>query len=269
MYLFDAGNGVQRQLKKAGLSEAKIKGVFLTHHHLDHNADLGPLLMTHWTFYPGTLQVFGPEGTKHLADHIALANSVTMLAGYPTGGVVKPDISETYEASDIAVNYEAETLVYEDSNIRVTAIKADHYQSKPSQSLEVMPVALSYKIKTAERTIVYTGDTGPSEALERFVSDADLLVTEIVNLQGIETQLTKFMGENGKKVIDGIVKGMAVNHITGDYIGKIASEGKVRSVVLTHFVPSPEAVSHPEEFATSVMKNFKGNVSVAKDLQEF
>jgi hypothetical protein len=41
LYVVDCGDGVARQLVSAGLSLPKLRHVFITHHHSDHNADYG------------------------------------------------------------------------------------------------------------------------------------------------------------------------------------------------------------------------------------
>lgn len=41
----DCGNGVLYQLAKLGIAPREITHVFITHHHVDHNADLGYLLV--------------------------------------------------------------------------------------------------------------------------------------------------------------------------------------------------------------------------------
>jgi hypothetical protein len=48
-YVVDCGNGVARQLVLAGLDLSRIRHVFITHHHSDHNADFGTLLLLAWT----------------------------------------------------------------------------------------------------------------------------------------------------------------------------------------------------------------------------
>src|ERR687884_102810 len=48
LYVFDCGNGVPRQLVSAGLSLPKLRHVFITHQHSDHNADYGNLLLLSW-----------------------------------------------------------------------------------------------------------------------------------------------------------------------------------------------------------------------------
>ena len=48
LYVVDCGNGVARQLVLAGLQLASIRHVFITHHHSDHSADYGTLLLLAW-----------------------------------------------------------------------------------------------------------------------------------------------------------------------------------------------------------------------------
>ena len=47
-YVIDCGNGVARQMVLAGLKLASPRGVFITHHHSDQNADYGNLLLLSW-----------------------------------------------------------------------------------------------------------------------------------------------------------------------------------------------------------------------------
>ena len=48
-YVVDCGNGVARQLVFAGVPLPKLRHVFITHHHSDHNADYGNLIWLAWT----------------------------------------------------------------------------------------------------------------------------------------------------------------------------------------------------------------------------
>ena len=43
-YVIDCGNGVARQLVFAGVPLTRLRHVFITHHHSDHNADYGNLI---------------------------------------------------------------------------------------------------------------------------------------------------------------------------------------------------------------------------------
>src|SRR5690348_12193691 len=48
IYVIDCGNGVARQMVRAGLDLGRIRDVFITHQHSDHNADYGNLLLLAW-----------------------------------------------------------------------------------------------------------------------------------------------------------------------------------------------------------------------------
>src|SRR5262245_8969703 len=48
LYVVDCGDGVARQLVRAGLALTALRHVFITHHHSDHNADYGNLLLLAW-----------------------------------------------------------------------------------------------------------------------------------------------------------------------------------------------------------------------------
>jgi ribonuclease BN (tRNA processing enzyme) len=45
----DCGDGVARQLVLAGVPLANIRHVLITHHHSNHNADYGNLILLAWT----------------------------------------------------------------------------------------------------------------------------------------------------------------------------------------------------------------------------
>ncbi|MFD3852707.1 MULTISPECIES: MBL fold metallo-hydrolase [Brevibacterium] len=56
-YLVDAGHGVGRRIRQAGLELSDLGGVFITHLHSDHTIDLPALI------------VFGMHELQHRADH--------------------------------------------------------------------------------------------------------------------------------------------------------------------------------------------------------
>ena len=48
LYVVDCGDGVARRLVIASQSLQKLRHVFITHHHSDHNADYGNLFLLSW-----------------------------------------------------------------------------------------------------------------------------------------------------------------------------------------------------------------------------
>ena len=47
-YVIDCGYGVSKQLISAGVALNHVRYIFITHHHSDHNLELGPLLYNAW-----------------------------------------------------------------------------------------------------------------------------------------------------------------------------------------------------------------------------
>ncbi|MFP4530846.1 MAG: MBL fold metallo-hydrolase [Halodesulfurarchaeum sp.] len=66
--LVDAGSGVLHRLAGTETSYEGVDTVLLTHHHLDHVADLLPLLKARWLAGKSSLTVVGPPGTEALVE---------------------------------------------------------------------------------------------------------------------------------------------------------------------------------------------------------
>ncbi|MFP8891780.1 MBL fold metallo-hydrolase [Natrialbaceae archaeon A-CW2] len=66
--LVDCGSGSLQRLQQSGVGFEAISSVLLTHHHLDHVADLLPLMKARWLAGEESLEIVGPQGTKALVD---------------------------------------------------------------------------------------------------------------------------------------------------------------------------------------------------------
>jgi len=68
--LIDCGAGSLQRLQQSGVGYENVSTVLLTHHHLDHVADLLPLMKARWLAGEEHLEVVGPQGTKALVDDL-------------------------------------------------------------------------------------------------------------------------------------------------------------------------------------------------------
>lgn len=68
--LIDCGSGILHRLQQFDIGYEAIDSVLLTHHHLDHVADLLPLMKARWLAGSEQLEIAGPTGTKHLVDQL-------------------------------------------------------------------------------------------------------------------------------------------------------------------------------------------------------
>jgi glyoxylase-like metal-dependent hydrolase (beta-lactamase superfamily II) len=68
-YVVDCGYGTSRQLITAGVALNRLRYVFITHHHSDHNLELGPLVYNAWiTGQPIRVDLYGPPGLKNMTS---------------------------------------------------------------------------------------------------------------------------------------------------------------------------------------------------------
>ncbi|MFB6146932.1 MAG: MBL fold metallo-hydrolase [Halobacteriaceae archaeon] len=68
--LVDCGSGVLERLERTAVGYEGVGAVLLTHHHLDHVADLLPLLKARWLAGADPIELVGPPGTASLLDDL-------------------------------------------------------------------------------------------------------------------------------------------------------------------------------------------------------
>jgi ribonuclease BN (tRNA processing enzyme) len=267
LYLVDAGNGVAAQLAKAGLEAKDIGTIFISHNHNDHNADMGTIMGVAWTSgrnAPTT--VYGPPGTKKAIGGFLQFYSVNAdIRASEQTMLTTPE--QLFLAKDIA----GPGTVYQDARLTVTAVENTHFHFRPGSRAEGRDVSYSFRFETRDRVIVYTGDTGPSESVTRLASGADLLVSEVVNLEALEAALShaKAWAATPAETRTSLLRHFREDHITPEELGKMAAQAGVKKVVLTHLLPAVPGQNVEQAFVARVRKHYSGPVVVAEDLMAF
>jgi ribonuclease Z len=109
--------------------------------------------------------------------------------------------------------------------------------------------SLAYRVDTATGSMVFTGDSAPSPAIQRLADGADLL------LHDCNINKTVRAGLNGKGI-----------HTSQEEVGRVAAAAKVgRLIIVHHGLASEQAPLMSDE----VRKQFDGPITVAKDLDSF
>jgi ribonuclease BN (tRNA processing enzyme) len=262
-YVVDAGDGVARRLAKAGINVREIGIVFITHHHDDHTAGLSTLLSVSWDQQrTKPIHVYGPPRTEELVKATVQYFNISAEIRIADGGRTVP-IAEMFFGHDVGTG-----MIYQDANIKVTAVENSHFafHEGPAASKHK---SYAYRFETPDRVIVFTGDTGVSDAVTELAKDADLLVSETSSCQGRMQE----MADDGRWQAmspaerAGITRQMIQGHMTLEEIGKMAASANVKTVVLSHL--THKADGDYTLWAEEVKKHFFGQVLVAKDLREF
>jgi ribonuclease BN (tRNA processing enzyme) len=185
--LLDLGNGAIGMLQRFA-DPLSIDAVFFSHLHADHCLDL-------CGYY--VLRKYHPKGPQpRIPVWGPVDTAARMARAY--------DLPE-----DPGMTEEFDFEVYPDGG----AVSIGPFRVEPVSVEHPVP-AYSLRVHADDALLVYTGDSGVCEAVERAAHGADLLLAEAAFCDGDENP-------------DGV-------HLTGTDVGRMATRAGVDRLVLTH-----------------------------------
>lgn len=187
--LVDLGSGALGTLQRY-VDPLTLDAVLLSHLHPDHYFDISGLYVI-WKYHPAgprqRIPVYGPAG---------VARQAARAYGLPP----EPGMSVEFDFHE----YDDAPLHLGPFVVRATRV--------------VHPVpAYGLRIEADGRTLAYSGDTGPCEALVQLAKGADLLLAEAAFVKGVDNPVDL--------------------HLTGTDAGRAAHDAGVGRLVLTHIPP--------------------------------
>lgn len=270
-YLIDCGIGTMRRMLEAGIASESVQTIFLTHLHADHDLGLADVMANDFFRLNSSsstqhIALYGPPQTEDLVDaafqYIAFgfqafaAEPGAIRAGLVGGRIVSP-----FLAHDIP----HEGLVYQDDKIRVIAAENSHYALMPPEDRKKMK-SYSYRIETPHGIVVFTGDTGPSDAVTRLAAGADVLVAEVQDMDEVSKFVQEMAAENHwpPQRAAAFMAHMQQEHLGQAEVGKMASSAQVKAIILYHYDPDD-----PAAYVAAVKRGFTGAVFAAADLDHY
>jgi hypothetical protein len=70
-------------------------------------------------------------------------------------------------------------VIFQDANVKVTAVENNHFRFPLGSPAHGKYKSYAYRFNAADRSVVFTGDTGPSNAITELATSADLLISEV------------------------------------------------------------------------------------------
>jgi ribonuclease BN (tRNA processing enzyme) len=204
--LLDIGQGVVRRLERT-FDPRGLAGIVVGHMHADHFLDLAGLrYLFPWADRADLrLPVHLPPGGRPRLD--ALADAISERPGF-------------FEAAYEIDEYEPD-LPLTIGPLVLRFARARHYVPAWGVSVEAPDGA----------RVVYTGDTGPSEAMVEFARGADLLL--------VEAALRRADDDDPER-----------GHLTVEEAVDLASRSEARAALLVHYAPDRRAQLESECAAT-------------------
>jgi len=241
-YLVDFGPGVVRRASAAfrdkgiaALEPTKLRVAFVTHLHSDHTVGYADLIFTPWTIGRRVpLEVYGPKGLKHMTEHLLEAyreDIVTRTNPYGNQRTF-PD-GHKVNAHEITSG-----VIYKDENVKVTAFATKHAME-----------SYGYRFDTADRSIVISGDTNPTQAVIDACKGCDVLIHEVHTPAALATRPETFQQFAAKY------------HSTTTQLAELAQQAKPRLLILYHWVGLSR-----EELFDDMRGRYAGLFVVGRDL---
>lgn len=243
-YLVDAGPGIVRRAALAARTDSipalaadRLRRVFLTHLHSDHTTGLPDLIFSPWVLgRTAPLDVYGPPGTARMVDLLEQAYSADVAIRLRGG---EPSNKTGYAAHTHDVTGGE---VYRDSNVVVTAFEVMHGKWEH---------ALGYTFKTADRTIVVSGDTRPTDAVVRACNGCDVLVHEVYDAEAFKGRTPDWQAYH------------SAYHTSSFELADIAARARPRLLLLYHQLYWGGSDS---SIVSQIKTRYRGEVVPARDL---
>ena len=251
VYLFDCGYGALTRFAASGLRLSDVRAIFITHHHSDHNADYVNLIHLAWIQgMTRKLPVFGPPPIQRIHNAALDFHHEDFDIRIRATGRTPP--AECFAVQEISTP----GVVFEDENVRVSSALVDHPPFAHAFGFRV-----DARARSQDRSIVLSGDTAPCEALVELAKGADLLLHEAMYEPGIDAMLA-----SRPYVPPGLRSFLVNGHTSAQDCGRIAHRAGVKTLALTHLLPSDDGLVSDEIWAREAAIHFGGSVIVGHDL---
>ena len=249
-YIVDCGLGVTRQFALTGTSFRAVRGIFITHHHPDHNIEYGPFLVIGWVRgLQQKVRAYGPPPLEQMTQDFLRSAKATI--DFWAEDLHRPPLGPI-EAHDLPTA----GPVMQDEIVKVTSALVEHPPVKP---------AYGYRFDFPDRSIAFSGDTVAVPSIVALAKGTDVLVHETIDMRAIEALLRRELARGVPGNLETFMAHMRADHTPTEEVGRIAQEAGVKTLVLSHLSPGDGSVSD-QAWRRAAGKHFKGRIIVGRDL---
>lgn len=259
LFVVDSGSGSTRNLLLMNMPPPRVSAVFITHYHSDHIADLGELMLQRWASGASKTPtpIYGPQGLDQVVQ--GFEQAYTLDRGYRIahhGEAVAPPSGFGGDPHPFEANPAApDVLVLEKPGLKVWAFPVAHH---PVEG------AVGYRFEYKGRSVVISGDTGPSERLVKAAQGADLLLHEGLapNLVAAQKEVAEKLGrDNYAHIFHDILD----YHTAPEVAAGEAKTAGVGALMFYHIIPPLPVRALDGAFLGRSREIFGGPIKVGRD----
>ncbi|HYX27605.1 MAG TPA: MBL fold metallo-hydrolase [Pyrinomonadaceae bacterium] len=247
-YVVDCGYGVSRQLINAGVMLDRLRHIFITHLHSDHDLEYGTLFYNAWQSKRSPrVDAYGPVGLQRMTREFLNYMKFDIDTRVVDEGL--PDPRKLIRVRE----FDRNGVIMQNEDVKVSALRVRHPPITQSYA---------YRFDTRNRSIAISGDTAYAPELAVFAKGVDVLIHEAMYLPAIE----KLIQQNGDSTR--LREHLLAAHTSTEDVGRIAAQAGIETLVLTHLVPGDDPSITDEQWSEEVRKHFNGKIIVGRDLIE-
>lgn len=260
--LVDAGPGTVRNADLLNLPLAGLTGVFVTHFHSDHIADLGEANFQSWAAgRQKKLEIHGPKGVEQIVQGFiaAYAPDTQYRIAHHGESVMTPEASRP-EAKTLSLQSpDTAELCFDRNGLKVYAFAVNHFPAEP---------ALGYRFEYRGNNVVITGDTKKVKSLVQHAQNTDLLISEALSFK-MTALVQKVFSENGRTRLAKIMSDIPDYHMSPVQAAEVAREANVKKLVLHHIAPPVTNFFAKRMFLEGTRDVFAGEIVLGEDGMSF
>ncbi len=258
MFVFDAGNASSRNIGRMGFVHGRIEAIFLTHFHSDHIDGLGELMLQRWVSASNAapVPVHGPAGVENVVAGFmqAYAQDQRYRVAHH-GEATMPSSGFGGKALPFTLDAQGRALLLKDADLEIVAFAVDHAPVHP---------AVGYRITYKGRSVVLSGDTKKSAAVQRAAAGADLLVHEAMSTP-LMAILQDGAGQAGRPKLRQLMLDIIDYHSTPEQAAQTARDAGVRYLLLNHIAPPLPLPGLEKAFLGDASSIYAGPIRVGAD----
>lgn len=266
LILLDCGEGTQRQFFHSTMSFMRVRRVFITHFHGDHFLGLPGLIQSMCLNNRAEpLDIYGPPDAKEMVERVLALGYFTLrfpVTIHPLSPGTSVEL-DGYSVRTAAADHPVPSLAYrieegpkrgrfDAARGRALGLRGPDFSKLEAGELVhvgdavVRPEDVMGPARVG-RSVVYSGDSAPSEEVGRLAAKATLLIHEATTGQELETEANHW------------------GHSSARQAAEIARNAGVETLYLTHF---SSRYKDPEPLETEARARFPPS-RAARDLLDY